>query len=140
MEKQFRPALRQALCDRLQSVMGLDDAASPRGSAYISGWYGYAETDLRSLLGEPVTDPYSREYCGDGSLGTCRSRLRNSLRDALKNSSSEDVYGVLGCDEGDVQWCHDAVRHAVLGALGQPRIHWINRPTFQQVVEIQGHR
>lgn len=140
VEKQFRPALGQALYDRLQSVMGLDNAASPRGSAYISGWYGYAEKDLRSLLGEPVTDPYSREYCGDGSLGTCRSRLRNSLRDALKNSSSEDVYGVLGCDEGDVQWCHDAVRHVVLGALGQPRIHWINRPTFQQVVEIQGHR
>jgi hypothetical protein len=28
--------------------------------------------------------------------------------------------------------------HRPLGAIQQPRIHWINRPTFQQAVEIQG--
>jgi hypothetical protein len=27
-----------------------------------------------------------------------------------------------------------------LGAVTQPLIHWINRPTFQQADEIQGHR
>jgi hypothetical protein len=27
-----------------------------------------------------------------------------------------------------------------LGAVTQPLIDWINRPTFQQVVEIPGHR
>jgi hypothetical protein len=27
-----------------------------------------------------------------------------------------------------------------LGAVTQPLIDWINRPTFQQAVEIQGHR
>jgi len=27
-----------------------------------------------------------------------------------------------------------------LGAVTQPLIPWINRPTFQQVVEVQSHR
>jgi hypothetical protein len=34
------------------------------------------------------------------------------------------------------QWCYDAVRQRPVGAINQPLIHWINRPTFQQVVEI----
>jgi len=38
------------------------------------------------------------------------------------------------------QFCFDAVRQRPLGAAEQPLIHWINRPTFQQIVEIQSHR
>ena len=38
------------------------------------------------------------------------------------------------------QWCYDAVRFRPLGAVTQPLIHWINRPTYQQANEIQGHR
>jgi hypothetical protein len=40
------------------------------------------------------------------------------------------------CDGGDAQWCFDALRHRPLGGITQPFIHWINRPTFQQAVEI----
>jgi hypothetical protein len=32
------------------------------------------------------------------------------------------------------------VRFRPIGAVTVPTIHWINRPTFQQAVEIQGHR
>jgi hypothetical protein len=32
------------------------------------------------------------------------------------------------------------VRQRPLGAVQQPLIDWINRPTFQQVVEVRGHR
>ena len=32
------------------------------------------------------------------------------------------------------------VRVLPLGAVQQPLIDWVNRPTFQQVVEVQGHR
>ena len=38
------------------------------------------------------------------------------------------------------QACFDRVRFRPLGAAEQPLIHWINRPTFQQIVEIQSHR
>jgi hypothetical protein len=40
----------------------------------------------------------------------------------------------------DPQMCFDAVWQRPLGAVTQPLIHWINRPTFQQAVEIPGHR
>ena len=36
----------------------------------------------------------------------------------------------------DPQWCFDAVRQRPTGGASQPLIHWINRPTYQQVVEI----
>jgi hypothetical protein len=29
------------------------------------------------------------------------------------------------------------VRQRPVGAINQPLIHWINRPTFQQVIEIK---
>lgn len=51
-----------------------------------------------------------------------------------------DLYPGGKCSEGSAQWCHDAIRHTVVGAIGQPPIHWVNRPTFQQVVEAQDHR
>jgi hypothetical protein len=38
------------------------------------------------------------------------------------------------------QWCYDAVYFRPLGAMTQPLIHWINRPTYQQADEIQGQR
>ena len=38
------------------------------------------------------------------------------------------------------QYCFDTVLHQPVGAITQPLIHWINRPTFQQVVEVQGSR
>ena len=38
------------------------------------------------------------------------------------------------------QWCFDSVRFRPIGGVTVRTIHWINRPTFQQAVEIQGHR
>ena len=32
----------------------------------------------------------------------------------------------------------DAVRQRPVGGATQPLIHWINRPTYQQVTEVQG--
>jgi hypothetical protein len=47
---------------------------------------------------------------------------------------------VAGCTQGNAQWCYDAISFRVVGLIDQPFIHWINRPTFQQAVEILGHR
>jgi hypothetical protein len=32
--------------------------------------------------------------------------------------------------------CNDAIRHRALGAITQPPIPWIDRPTFQQAVQV----
>ena len=78
------------LVDRLARLMGRSHDPGAGGSAYISGWYGYVDKDLRSLLDQPVEAPYSRRYCGAGgprhlprrALGSNRRRSRRAREDA----------------------------------------------------------
>ena len=135
VEAQFKPTLGDALFQQLQAMIGLDDRPRAQGSAYQSGWYGYVQKDLRALLGERVEGRYSRAYCGGGRVGRCRQALLSSLQTAL-GVTAEQLYGTESCEGGDPQWCFDSVRYRALGAVTQPPMHWINRPTFQQVVEI----
>jgi acyl-homoserine lactone acylase PvdQ len=144
LEQVFKPVLGPDLFAKVRAQLPFDDPPGPVGSAYISGWYGYLEKDLRSLLGAPVSDAYSRSYCGGdqttpGTLATCHDLLVDSLR-AVSAVSSNDLYGTSGCSIGDAQMCHDGVEFTTVGAVTAPEIHWINRPTWQQAVEIQGHR
>jgi acyl-homoserine lactone acylase PvdQ len=131
IEAEFKPTLGQALFD--QTPFG-HDAPGPVGSAFNSSSYGYVQKDLRDLLGAPVQGPYSRVYCGQGSVSACRSALLNSLSDALANDSNQKIYG------DQTQFEHDEIGFSAVGAITQPNIPWVNRPTFQQAVEIQGHR
>ena len=41
------------------------------------------------------------------------------------------------CDDDDL--C-DEISFMTAGAVGMPDIPWQDRPTFQQIVEVQGHR
>jgi len=121
----------------LAAIVGRDDAPSPTGSAYGSGWYGYVQKDLRRLLGEQVGSPYSRRYCGNGSLAGCRA----SLWVAVKRAADE-----LAAAQGPAPaaWRADATSERIVfqpGLLGPSfTMRWTNRPTFQQVVEFRGHR
>jgi hypothetical protein len=137
LEAQFKPTLGSDLFGQVQTMIGFDDRPREQGSAYQSGWYGYAQKDLRSVLGKRVKGRYSREYCGGGKLSKCRSALLGSLQRALAVTPAQ-LYGTESCDGGDPQWCNDSVRFRALGAVTQPPMHWINRPTFQQAIEIQG--
>ena len=99
---------------------------------------------------------YSRTYCGGtkrrkGNLKRCRRALARSLKAAVavppQTTYKDEVCGSqpgLGPqDPGRKpfdQACFDRIRFRPLGAAEQPLIHWINRPTFQQIVEIQSHR
>jgi acyl-homoserine lactone acylase PvdQ len=137
LEAEFKPTLGGELFDQIQTMIRFDDVPRAQGSAYQDGWYGYAQKDLRSVLGKHVKGRYSREYCGGGKLSKCRSALLGSLQRALAITPAQ-LYGTESCDGGDPQWCNDSVRFRALGAVTQPPMHWINRPTFQQAIEIQG--
>jgi hypothetical protein len=143
VEAQFKPKLGKELFDRIAGIVHLDNQPNNEGehlgSAYQAGWYGYVQKDLRSVLGKRVRGDYSKEYCGGGKPRRCREALLGSLAKALAADPStlyEDPVAGEECDGGDSQWCFDAVRHRPLGGITQPFIHWINRPTFQQAVEI----
>jgi hypothetical protein len=109
------------------------------GSAFQDGWYGYAYKDLRTILGKPVRGEYSRVYCGRGKLGACRRALIKSLQQALAHDSDAELYPGQpdsACKVGDAQVCNDTIRYRATGAVTQPPQPWIDRPTFQQAVEV----
>jgi acyl-homoserine lactone acylase PvdQ len=141
MRVQFLPVLGPAAFDAIPHEM--DNAPNNHGdhlgSAYQTGWYGYAYKDLRRVLGLEVRQRYARAFCGHGRLGQCRARLRASLAEALAVPATEIYKGDPLCQDGD-QGCYDAIRFRPLGGVTQPLIPWVNRPTYQQAVEIAGHR
>jgi acyl-homoserine lactone acylase PvdQ len=155
LEAEFKPEMGTALFTAVRDMMGFDDdpnsgSGGHVGSSYIYGWYGYVSKDLRRLLGQPTSDPFSRTYCGGGSLSNCRDALRQALSDATgvpagtlydEDPDTSGTQRVSGCPSGKTdQWCWDSIRYRPVGAVTLPTMHWINRPTFQQAVEAQGHR
>jgi hypothetical protein len=148
LRAQFRPAMGPAVYRRAQGMIRQDDDPNldgeHHGSAYQTGWYHYAQKDLRRVLGRRVRGRLSRVYCGgkrrrQGNLRRCQRVLRGSLRRAVKADPGVFYKDEICEDYGmpSNQWCFDAVRQRPVGAINQPLIHWINRPTFQQVVEVQ---
>ena len=137
---EFKPTIGGHIFDRIDAINEVDNAPNNHGdhlgSAYDDGWYGYINKDLRQVLHKRVRGRYSRTYCGRGKRKACRALLARSLATALTIPQKQVYSGDAECEDGD-QWCWDAVRHRPLGAITQPLIHWINRPTFQQTVEIR---
>jgi acyl-homoserine lactone acylase PvdQ len=151
LEAAFRPSLGDDLFTKVRSQLAYDNPPNNHGahlgSAYQDGWWGQFEKDLRSILGESVQGAHSRRYCGgpdqntEGTLAGCREVLVDTLRDAGTRTAA-DIYSgddAADCTAGD-QMCFDEVRFRTVGAVSVDPIHWINRPTWQQVVEVQGHR
>jgi acyl-homoserine lactone acylase PvdQ len=137
---QFKPELGAKLFRRIKQINPIDDTP-PGGGGYSSGWYSQVHKDLRRLLGDKQEDPYSRAYCGGGKLKRCRDLLLTALERAARQKP-EDVYGSdAACEEGDLQWCTDAIDFSAIGVYNPPLLQFQNRPTAsQQVVEFQGHR
>jgi hypothetical protein len=123
------------LVDRLAALHGRSDDAGSGGSSYISGWYGYVDKDLRTLLGREVRGPYSRRYCGAGVLATCRAALWRALDAAA--AELEQKQG-----PAPSAWRADATAERIQFTSGvlPDTMRWTNRPTFQQLMSFSGHR
>jgi acyl-homoserine lactone acylase PvdQ len=123
------------LTARLAALQARSDDAGPGGSSYISGWYGYVDKDLRTLLGREVRGPYSRRYCGAGVLETCRQALWAALDEAA--AELEKTQG-----PAPSSWRADAMGERIRFTSGvlTDTMRWTNRPTFQQLMTFSGHR
>lgn len=140
---EFEPALGKRLYDQIGLILPIDNppnnGGQHLGSAYQDGWWGYAQKDLRTVLGQPVRGRFSRVYCGGGNLARCQVALARSLKAALAVPASQ-LYQDQGCKQAGMQgsqWCYDTIAFRALGAITQPLIAWQNRPTFQQAVSVQ---
>jgi hypothetical protein len=150
VQSEFQPVLGQSLLNQVESDYPINDepgAGAPvhgtpstlhQGSAFDVGFYGIVQKDLRTVLKQRERGKLNRVFCGDGSLARCRAALKSSLAAAVAETPAQ-VYPAEGpCQAGD-QECHDSIQFRAIGAITQPLIEWVNRPTFQQADEIQGH-
>jgi acyl-homoserine lactone acylase PvdQ len=120
--------------DLLHLTLEDPNLAIHRGSAFQDGLYGHVNKDLRQVLGQAVTGPMSQTYCGGGDLGACRAALWDSLSQAAVDLEAEFSNASVASWQRSMS--DDAVVHSEAGVTGVDAIHWINRPTFQQVVQI----
>ncbi|HET9444074.1 MAG TPA: penicillin acylase family protein, partial [Acidimicrobiales bacterium] len=104
------------------------------GSAFDGGLYGHVDKDLRRVLGRPVAEPWSRAYCGAGVPADCRQVLWRSMADAA--AALEAEFSSAAVDDWRRTVADDAIEHAALGLVSLPPSPWVNRPTFQQVVQV----
>ena len=141
---EFGPTLGSSLLTELGHEFALNDqpgqgtSGKHLGSAFDVGFYGIVQKDLRAALHYHVSGPLNRVYCGGGSRAACRAALQSSLRTAIGESPAQVYPKDNPCQAGD-QMCSDSIQFKAIGTITQPLIEWINRPTFQQAVEIQGH-
>jgi hypothetical protein len=143
LEAEFRPALGNEVMAAVQGMLGFGGpypGSEPAAPDFADGWYGYVSKDLRSLLaanglGAAPSAPYSRVYCGTGSLEVCRTALQNSLLEALAVTPAQ-IYGHGACKENAQASCFDMNRWTTASAVSVPAFPFQNRPTFQQVVEL----
>jgi len=121
--------------NELASLNGRSNNANSGGSSYGSGWYGYIDKDLRTLLGDQVTDKYHTKFCGQGNLTICR----NALWQAVKSAGDELLAATGSPDPHD--WRSDATGEKITFPPAFIfSMRWANRPTYQQVISYDSHR
>jgi hypothetical protein len=144
VKAEFQPVLGANLLGQIENDFPINDepgqgtSGAHLGSAFDVGFYGTVQKDLRAVLDQRVRGPLNRIYCGRGSLTSCRAALERSLGQAI-GESPQQVYPADGVCKADDQMCSDSIQFRALGAITQPLIEWVNRPTFQQADEILGH-
>jgi len=121
------------LLPEFESIEAPDNPPNSGGSSFDGGWYGYVYKDLRSELGLPVAQPYSRHYCGDGSLEACRASLWAVIQKAVEQLSASQ-------GSEPEAWRAEEVRiDFPPGLIQNYTMSWTNRSTYQQVIEFTEH-
>ncbi len=115
--------------------IGIHDAPQGhQGSAFGGGMYSHVQKDLRQVEGDAVASPWSRTYCGGGNMAACSAALWSSLDQAAGSLTTE--FGSANVVDWKRTVADDEIRSSQIGIASAPSFEWINRPTFQQVVQL----
>jgi acyl-homoserine lactone acylase PvdQ len=128
----MQPVLGPKLTDQLESIVKIYDDPPDQ---QFTGWMGYMDKDLRTMLGRPVRGRYSRRYCGKGDLAKCRAALWSALDRAGDRLAAEQ-------GPNPHAWRADATaERKKFQPINLREIRYANRPTgIQQVITFVGHR
>ncbi|MGZ4169322.1 MAG: hypothetical protein ACXVRM_03135 [Solirubrobacteraceae bacterium] len=120
--------------DAAQLVQFEATGARPAHSDDQLAMYSNLTTAAGSITPATVPDYYRRLR----HSGAPRRAGHSSLA-AAAAETPDQMYRAAGpCQAGD-QECPDSIQFRAIGTITQPLIPWVNRPTFQQADEIQGH-
>jgi acyl-homoserine lactone acylase PvdQ len=128
MDRTWRPIAEAVMEPRFGDL--LDELNDVRNLGGLSG-ESYVDKDLRTLLGEKVRGRYHLRYCGDGDLDACRASLW-----AAVDASAAELADDFGSDD-PASWRGEASTTGFVPGLLPIRFPTTNRPTFQQVLELQ---
>ncbi|MGZ6973443.1 MAG: penicillin acylase family protein [Acidimicrobiia bacterium] len=104
------------------------DLDNIRGLGSLSG-ESYVDKDLRTLLNDPVNGKFNLRYCGNGSLAACRAALW-----AVVDQVASGLAAAQGPDP--TAWRTASRRITFTPGLIPDTMRAVNRPTFQQVLEL----
>jgi len=93
----------------------------------------YVDKDLRTLLGDPVVGRFNLSYCGFGAMSACSSALWQAIHQTADT---------LATQQGQADpslWRKTAATTGFVPGLLPNRFPSTNRPTFQQVLELERH-
>jgi acyl-homoserine lactone acylase PvdQ len=135
----------------VSALQGRYDAPRAQGSAYQEGWFEHMKRVLEMVMNTPGhTGDYRALKCaGTGTVTDCRAAVLSALDLALNdlgglsNMAKWDGTQLANPADGktgETVETYDEVKHTDLSLLSVPPIRWINRPTFQQVVELHQSR
>jgi hypothetical protein len=124
--------LGSSLTSQLASFISVYD--QPPGGQY-TGWHVWMYKDLRAIMGEPVSGPFSIRYCGAGSLTRCRELMWNAI---------DQAGNLLAAKQGSnpANWHSSATAEEVTFVPGllPYEMRYTNRPSgIQQVLSFFGH-
>jgi hypothetical protein len=91
----------------------------------------YVDKDLRTLLGDTVRGRFNLAYCGGGSRPACAASLWQAVQDGADALAEE-----LG-ESNPARWRTEASRTGFVPGLIPDTFPTTNRPTFQQVLELE---
>jgi hypothetical protein len=149
----FDPWLDSSQYAQLTGINSINDPPRAQGSAYDGGWEGYLQRAFAQALGT-AAHPYSQSYCGSGTISACQAALQTALQgtiDALSTlygssdpttwtCSRSNALNGRSAGEGQATGtkCNpalDDISYNAVGVGGVPDMAWVNRPTFQQVIQ-----
>jgi acyl-homoserine lactone acylase PvdQ len=129
LDELWRPLATAVMEGRL-GLEGAEEVNDVRSLSSASG-HSYVDKDLRRLLGEEVRAPFNLSYCGRGKLAPCRAALW-----AAVSSTADALEAEFGTAD-PASWRGQASTTGFAPGLLSTRFPTTNRPTFQQVIELE---
>ncbi|MGD2271947.1 MAG: penicillin acylase family protein [Desulfobacterales bacterium] len=138
MDAWYDPMIRAVFGPQLDGLfnlipLGFDDKPSSTGSAYQSGYYGYLQKAFRMALRVPVDSPFEELRCADGREIGCGTALAESLSGAVATLTG--LFGSPNPTDWRVDPTAEQIEFEPFGLLMVGPAPWVNRPTFQQVIQ-----